>query len=371
MRSRSSTTQLELGAAQAFVEAVESLGLSASVSESRSSEVLLDLPGDKRLKLEIKAASVLTVDRIRAIANSVGSGTSVVVVADRISFAIRSDLNGAGVGWFDRRGHLRLVADGVFIDTDVQPDLRPETTRPSSGPVIRGRAGVAAVSALLLRPDDPMGVSEIARRVDLNPSSISRALAAIADAQLAQQIGRGRYRPLVPELFWALAEVWPRRGSSVVLALEELDDPRLGLNVATLEGPGLAQGGARGAVSWGAPLMLTGDYPAVLYVPDEQSLRVTQALLYRSASLPRSGSGPGSHSVSPRVHPTRDHVRGAATVDLRVDPTGLVTRLRYRHSGGTLPLAHPLFCALDLSDASRDREALDQWAPPEEFSRVW
>jgi hypothetical protein len=85
----------------AFVEAVDSI-----------------LPGDRQLKLEIKAASVLTVDRIRAIANSVAPGTTVVVVADRISSAIRSDLNSAGVGWFDRRGHLRLVVD-VYSSTPM------------------------------------------------------------------------------------------------------------------------------------------------------------------------------------------------------------------------------------------------------------
>jgi hypothetical protein len=35
------------------------------------------------------------------------------------------------------------------------------------------------------------------------------------------------------------------------------------------------------------------------------------------------------------------------------------------------PLAHPLFCALDLTAASLDREALEQCTPPEAFARVW
>jgi hypothetical protein len=46
-----------------------------------------------------------------------------------------------------------------------------------------------------------MGVSEIARLVNLNPRSISRALAAIADSQLAQQVVRDRYDRWFPSSF--------------------------------------------------------------------------------------------------------------------------------------------------------------------------
>ena len=56
---------------------------------------------------------------------------------------------------------------------------------------------------------------------------------------------------------------------------------------------------------------------------------------------------------------------------MAVDPTGLVARFRYRHGGDRLALAHPLVCALDISHAARDREALEQWIPPEGFERVW
>lgn len=33
-------------------------------------------------------------------------------------------LNDAGIGWLDRRGHLRLVTDSLFIDTDIVPASR-------------------------------------------------------------------------------------------------------------------------------------------------------------------------------------------------------------------------------------------------------
>jgi endonuclease/exonuclease/phosphatase family metal-dependent hydrolase len=47
-----------------------------------------------------------------------------VVVADRVSAQLRERLREQGVGWLDRRGHLRLVHGGLVIDTDV-PSLLP------------------------------------------------------------------------------------------------------------------------------------------------------------------------------------------------------------------------------------------------------
>lgn len=269
----------------------------------------------------------------------------VVVVADQISGAIRKDLNGQEVAWLDRRGHLRLVGVGFFVDTDIPVDARLPS-HPNPRP-ISGRSGLAAAAALLERRDDPMSVSEIARRSGLNASSISRALSTLADSQLAERTGRGRYRPLVPELFWGLAEAWPRERTPLALSLSELDNPRFRAGTDGL-GVGWATGGERGAVAWGAPLVLTGDYPTLLYVPHEEAVRVAMAI---------SGSNPPHGSV--------------ALVEVRVDPIGLVTHEHFPTAATGVPLAHPLYCALDLTATSRDREALDQWNPPEEFIRVW
>lgn len=198
-----------------------------------------------------------------------------------------------------------------------------------------------------------MGVSEIARQSGLNASSISRALKTLAEAQLAEWTGRGRYRPLIPELFWTLAEVWPEDRISLELRTKDLDDRRLGAELDIVEHSGWAAGGARGAVAWGAPLVLTGDYPTMFYVPDGESIRVAQAL-----------GGKPDQSTRARTH-------ARSKVEVRVDPIGLVTRALHPAPQAGAPLAHPLFCALDLTATSRDREALEQWAPPEEFTCVW
>lgn len=84
-------------------------------------------------------------------------------------------LNDSAVSWLDRRGHLRLTGDGLYIDADVPPISRKTPERRITRDPITGRSGLAA-AALLLRPHDPMGVSEIARAAGLNPSSITRAM---------------------------------------------------------------------------------------------------------------------------------------------------------------------------------------------------
>ncbi len=95
--------------------------------------------------------------------------------------------------------------------------------------------------------------------------------------------------------------------------------------------------------------MLTGDYPTRLYVPDGESLRRAKLIGGTDAT---SNTGPPS-------------------IELVVDPVGLLTHDRFPAKAAGAPLAHPVACALDLAATSRGREALDQWEPPEGFVRVW
>ena len=266
-----------------------------------------------------------------------------VVVADQISAAIRAELDGAGIGWLDRRGHLKLVAPGLHIDADIPRDVRTDTHARSEREPIAGRSGLAAASALLLDPDQPMGVSEVARAARLNPSSITRALSALTHAHLAERRTRGAYRAVVPELFWALAGAWPRERVTIRANWSAPYDKRLG-NSPDLSAPGWVAAGVRAAVAWGAPLVATADYPLEFYVPDAQVLRRLTLL-----AEPDAGS----------------------ECSFAVDPTGLVTARRYEVGALGWAAAHPLFCALDLTVSSRDREALDVWTPPEGFARVW
>jgi DNA-binding transcriptional ArsR family regulator len=300
------------------------------------------MPDGRSVGIDVKAMAIPSADRVRDLVRSPRRDALSVLVADQISSPVRELLNDGGVGWFDRRGHVRLVADGVFIDADVAPQARVARATGARQP-INGRSGLAAAAGLLVRPDDPMGVSEIARVAGLNPSSITRAMTSLVDANLAERYGRGQYRPLAPELFWALADVWPRERVTIRWASAPGADDRLAIG-RDLTGPGWAAAGVRGGLAWGAPLVATADYPIHFYVPDDSVIRRVVTL---------NAGGEGDEAV------------------LSADPIGLITSKRYDSDALAWPLAHPVFCALDLTASARDREALEQWTPTEGFERVW
>lgn len=333
-------------------------------------DVVVRSPDGSSVAIEVKAAAVPTPDWVAKLRPT--DGRHIVVVADHIPTGVREELNDRGIAWLDRRGHLRLVGGGFFIDTDVPAAERSQPST-SSRPAISGRSGLAAAAALLMRPDDPTGVGEVARATGMNASSISRAMATLADAQLADRLNRGRYRPLAPELFWALADVWPGARTAIPLSIADLTDPRLGTHVDDLDAVGWAIGGEGGAVAWGAPLVLTGDYPTLMFVPSDESIRVARAIGTPATSTSGSRSGSRTRSTSGSRSGLREGTaRGRpSAIEVSVDPIGLVTRSRYPARSATAPLAHPVFCALDLAATSRGRESLDQWDPPEGFVRVW
>lgn len=305
-------------------------------------DLALARPGGDVVLIDVVSAAVPTIGQLRRILGEVEPGAIPFVVADQIPSSLHDELESLGAGWLDRRGHLRLVAEGLFIDAEVPSQPRGERHAASRDP-IRGRSGLAAAAALLLAPNAPGPVSEIARTAGLNPSSISRAMSALAGAQLAEQTGKGRYQPLIPELFWALADAWPR--DRTIVRWKDLlgeSDP-LGLWPAD-EQIGCALAGVRGALGWGAPIVATADYPLHVYAP-------SVGLVRQASVLNEGGNGTEVHFT--------------------VDPTGYVTSRRYRDIDAHWWTAHPLFCALDLTAAARDREALAKWDPPEEFVRVW
>ena len=59
---------------------------------------------------------------LTALVRSGGGRGPVVVVADRISDAGRDVLRADGWGWLDRRGHLRLWAPGLRIESPLAGD---------------------------------------------------------------------------------------------------------------------------------------------------------------------------------------------------------------------------------------------------------
>jgi len=339
---------MKAAAVAAVREAMTAIGVDSSrPSEGGGPDIVVRSPDGSRVVIEVKSAAVPTPDWVAKLRST--AERRILVVADHIPTAVREELNHRGFAWLDRRGHLRLIGGGFFIDTDVPVAERSPSTA-SSRAAISGRSGLAAATALLMRPDEPTAVGEVADVAGMNASSTSRAMATLAEAQLAERISRGKYRPLVPELFWALADVWPGTRTPVQLSIADLADPRFGANVDDLDTAGWAIGGERGAVGWGAPLVLTGDYPTLLYVPDDDSIRRAKVIGRDSGSTPDARRPP---------------------VELAVDPVGLLTHNRYVAKTAGAPLAHPVVCALDLAATSRGREAIGQWDPPEGFVRVW
>ena len=309
-------------------------------SAPRSDADLIARVDDRDVSIEIKTTAYATPERVRARVKQPRRGPATqLLVADHITEAARQDLIVAGWSWLDRRGRLYLRAPGVMIDREVDPLPRPGVgTTPAA---ISGAAGLAVAYSILLDPEVPQPVRASAPLLGFSPSSISTSRTALHDAGLLERDGL----PVVPELFWALAEVWkPER-----IWLKGKPTPGdTHTNVHDLAAAGWCLTGTAAAVEWGAPIVAA-DPILDLYVP-----------------------GPVMVTIAQREHTA---VRSAldASASIAVAPAALVTNRRLPpRRKGRWPLAHPLAIALDLAqDRARGREILEDWTPAPEFHRVW
>jgi hypothetical protein len=299
--------------------------------------------------IDVKAASVITPDTVTRLLRSSdprGEGVAHVAVGDLITVSAQETLRDAGWGWLDRRGHLLLRAKGLHIDAEVAADERPTAGAPP-----RPISGVAAVSwaaSLLLSPEKPPPLRDVARRVSISHSAIVAASKKLKAASLVRADGR----PLVPELFWALAEQWhptPVALAALPPAADASTYNALGVNLDA-DGPGWAVAGTVGALVWGAPVAVRSAYPPDFYVPSMAQLRQTTLRLGEA------------HRFEDR------------TCTVAVAPTPLVCADRFDRASsewGHWRFAHGLFAALDLAqDRARGAEILADWNP-EDFTRVW
>jgi hypothetical protein len=345
------TTQADLGVQgeTAVLHALQSLGHRAAKAPDGAGWDLIATVDGMEIPIEIKAASVITPEAVTRLVASIDKrrkAVARVAVGDLITGAAQQALRDAGWGWLDRRGHFVLRTKGVHIDADL-----PADERPTVGATLKPISGTAAISwaaALLLAPDDPPSMREVARRVSFSHSAIVAASKRLKAASLIRADGR----PLVPELFWALAEEWHPN----VVALAQLppvgDTGTYGALGVNLEGdePGWAVAGTVGAVAWGAPVVVGSGYPPDFYVRSAVELR--QATL-RLGEAPR-------------------YEERACTV--AVAPTPLACAQRFDRDSsewGHWRFAHGLFAALDLAqDQARGAEILEDWNP-KDFTRVW
>ena len=323
-----------------------------SVVGSSRVDLVMTTPQGGRWEFEVKALSRADPSRVEAMLSKMSASRPDaihVLVADEIPEASRNVLARAGWGYLDRRGHLRIMdaPSTMLVDVDVDPLVR---SVPGPREPIRGASGISYAAALLMEPDDPPSIREVARRAHLSASTVADAARSIRDAALIGRDGR----PLIPELFWALADAWrPERipllgkpipgEASTTTALAVFGDPTE---------PGWAVTGDLAAVSYDAPLAIGSGSPPDFYVPDRLTAS-NAARTYRVAPDPP-----------------------AASCTVAVAPTLLACAPRFESPSRRVAfveffLTHPVFVALDLaSDKARGVEILSGWNP-KGFARVW
>lgn len=339
---RTPRADIEDQAIQTVADALSELGLEVagspdelSTNSTANQSLAIRGVGDSGdVSLQIHGLTVATPERVAALLHQrrrpQHKGRLDLLVADALPEPSRRLLEAQGWAWIDRRGEMDLRAPGVFIRAAIRPQPRDSATRPTQP--IRGIAGISWALALLLNPKNPPGVRATARDTNLSPSTISTAKQQLQDAALA----RDDNTPLIPDLFWALADAWnPRR-----VALASVPDPKM------FTPQNLAVTGDLAASLHAAPVPILADQPPDLYVTSQADLRRLQARFGNEPNWP-------DRACSAAVAPT---------------PLALHTAMARQGSFGVV---HAVVAALDLAkDRVRGAEILQNWHP-DDLDRVW
>lgn len=317
---------------------------------SGASDLGVDLvvdPGGVGIPVQMTYRSLVT-DQVadRLLAKPLPPDVALLVVADRVTEAARTQLTSRRGGYLDLRGRLALRTGRLILDTAVEP-IKERVGRSAA---LSGKAGLEVAANVLMHPDRPVSVRELARQLNRSPSTVSEILTALRREDLIDS----KNVPTSTDLFWHVAERWPV--SRIYLATPPPPGDavrqrplRLGLDTAGIE-PGWALTDTAAAAAYGAPLAFRSDQLLDFFVPDQVIVRRATTLLGAAASAMQAGA-------SVRVAPVPAVVQGR--IDRGDNPY-------------EWPLAHPLFVALDLAqDVGRGREILDAWTPDSRWSRVW
>jgi len=331
------------------------LGHEAPVAEppDRLADAGIDLLvrlDDVMLAVEVKAApTVADVHRLASL--SVPPGAYKVLAGGRISQAVRAELREAGIGFYDARGHLRLMRPPLRIDAPARAVT--DDTALARDPLVSS-GGLDVALYLLDEPDflEQFSVRRLAAAVDRAPSTVSTTLKALRDDHLVDE----HNRPIVPDLFGAVLGHWqPKR-----LPLAGIPQPNqgrlnerleLGLDTVALQ-PGWALADGHAAAAWGAPVVLHAATPPDFYIPNTRVLNAARTSFGIAAY--------GTHACTVAVAPAPFVVR------YRSDLAEI--------TGSIFPVVRPVVAALDLAaDPGRGRETLDLWSEHlgGHITRVW
>ena len=171
---RTTTAELEAQATEALRDAFTAVGLnSGPAPPGDSADLVLDGPAGP-IPIEVKAVNTLDPGRLHAVTAGAAPARDhhVVVVADRLIGPVPDLLDELGWGYLDRLGRLRIQAEGVFVNSDVEPRPRP---RSASSEPIAGRIAQGVALLMLVTPDHAFGTRELARALPASHSTVHDA----------------------------------------------------------------------------------------------------------------------------------------------------------------------------------------------------
>jgi hypothetical protein len=253
---------------------------------------------------------------------SAGGRGPAVVVADRISDAGRDVLRDQGWGWFDRRGHLRLWAPGLRLESQVRTDATP----PAGGNMWTA-VGLEVALHALVHPERPVTARRVAPDLERSVGATHEMIARFVSHGL---IGPRTHKPLLPDMFWETAANWPDDDWVPLAAPIEVVAERVGAQE-------LVRVDERAATLGGARIAAAGALPARCYVRSPAALRKLRAVVDRDA-------------------PTQSWVRRS--------PVTWIPLNEEHPPDGAHPwaVAHPVLCAVRLAaDPARGREIVEDW----------
>jgi hypothetical protein len=302
-----------------LAEALGALGVDARLDGD-----VLVVDGTRLMPAVVGRAHPTPADLTQMVTEAKGTA-SAVVVADRISDAGRDVLRAAGWGWLDRRGHVRVWAPGVRLESPL-PESAATTGRPGPSNAWT-TVGLEIAVAALCEPNEPVTARRVSSIIGRSAGATHELIGRFVELGL---IGPKTHRPLLPELFWEASARWPDDGwTALPVGLTE---------VAARVGPDeLVRVDERAATLGGARIAAAADLPARCYV--------------RSASALRR-----ARSLAERDQPARTWVRASPVSWLPTNPD--------HPSDGDRPWAvgHPIICALRLAaDPARGREIVEDW----------
>lgn len=350
---RASRDSLQADAVDALTDALTQAGLQVRQGPAGPDGPFLTFQGPNRsITLEVKATSVADPGRVNAMLqdsarhrSSQSPADAVVLVADEVSKASRDLLREQGWGYLDRRGRLWLRTEDLIInDTEIEPQPRHRGQDAPTDP-LGGRTAIGMSLWMLMHPEQPVGVRALARELDCSPSTAHDALKRLQAVALV----RPDNTPLIPELFWAVAERWRPERQHVGRAPDPGDDmSSLGFG---RPGPIFVISNDVAAAAWGAPVVVQASHRPDFYVPPTVLNRAVRFL--GPAAVADSGATLSSAPIRAVSEESFDHTSRATP---------------WLH----WPLSHPAVVALDLAqDQSRGREILADWDAPQGFVRVW